>query len=710
MTLSGLRIRGRTLLIVAAAIIGLLAIATAGLNTLYDALLQDRHDKTQQLVTVAHGLITHYEALARAGTLTTSDAQKQAMAAVSALRYGNGDYFWINDMAPVVLMHPNPKLIGQPVGTFKDPTGKALFQAFVAVVKAEGAGFVPYLWPKPGTEQPVRKISYVKGFEPWGWVVGSGIYIDDVDTIFQHQALVVAIIGILVMALVILTSLLIARSIIHPIDAITAAMRRLAEGDLSVIIPAADRTDEVGEMAAAVQVFKNNAEERARLAEEKMREQAKKLRRQERIDLLTRDFSESVARLFRTVSSSVKEVALATDSLRHDVSRTFQESITVADTARGTSENVQTVAVAAEELAATVHEIGRQVGDATTIATSAVNQAGQTTERIRSLNTTVTKIGDVLKLISGIASQTNLLALNATIEAARAGEAGKGFAVVAGEVKNLANQTAKATEDIATQITQVQDETAVAVAAIAEISRTIGAIHDIAASIAGAMTQQSAATSDIARNAASAAAGTHDVSRRITDVSHTAEDSTTTVDRVSVAADQVYSETEQMQTDVEQFLSEIQILINDTNNTGNSNDRGVPSLQWREHLTVGDATLDQDHQRLFQLFNELGGAMRNGKAKSAIAPVLDALIDYTAVHFRREEETMAAHHFPDLPAHRKEHEAFVAKALDVRSRFLAAANNTLAIETLEFVKDWLINHIQKSDHAYKPFLQGRRAA
>ena len=557
MVFSALKIRGRAFLIVLAAVIGMIAVGAVGLNTLYDNLLQDRRDKTQQLVTVAHGLVAHYEALAKAGALTTPEAQKAALAALEALRSGSGDYFWVNDMTPTMVSHPNRTLIGKNMADFKDTTGKKLFMEFVALVKAEGAGFVPYLWPKPGAQEPVSNISYVKGFAPWGWVVGSGIYIDDVRAIFLHQATVIGVVFMLLLVLVLVVSILTAGSIMRPITAITQAMRQLAGGDLAVDVPGTERRDEVGEMAAALQVFKTNAEERARLAEIQMKEAADKLRRQARIDVLTRDFSGSVNRLFSTVSGAVKEVAEATDTLHRGVSDTFQESLSVASAAEQTSGNVETVAAAAEELSATILEIERQVREASAIATDAVGQASQTTERIRRLDGTVGGIGDVLKLITDIASQTNLLALNATIEAARAGEAGKGFAVVASEVKNLANQTAKATDDIQNQVSEMQAATTMAVEAIKGITGTIGRMNEISTTIASAVEEQGAATREIARNVTEAARGTQEVSSNISGVTQAVGETRAIAEQTLNAAGALSGHSEALGREVDGFIGRV---------------------------------------------------------------------------------------------------------------------------------------------------------
>jgi methyl-accepting chemotaxis protein len=253
-----LKIRGRFLLIVAAGVIGMGVVGAVSLNRLYENLLQDRKDKTQQLVEVAHGMIAGFLAQVKSGALPVDEAQRRALATLAPLRTGTGDYFWVNDMRPAMLMHPNAKLIGQDLSGNRDPTGKALFQEMVDVVRKDGAGFVPYMWPKPGQNDPVPKISYVKGVSDWGWVVGTGIYMDDVDTIFRAQAMLVSLVVMGIMVVVAGVSFMVSRGVIWPVHQLTEAMRRLAEGDATVAIVADGRADEIGSMVRAFQVFKNN--------------------------------------------------------------------------------------------------------------------------------------------------------------------------------------------------------------------------------------------------------------------------------------------------------------------------------------------------------------------------------------------------------------------------------------------------------------------
>jgi len=702
---ASMTISRRLMLIVAVAAVGTIGVSVLGLTYLRENLLAERGDKTEQLVAVAYSIAADYHARALAGEMTDEEAKQAALSVIGTLRYGQGNYLWVNDMAPVMLVHPRKDLIGRNLADMEDPSGFRLFDGFLRTVRAEGAGFVPYLWPKPGQDEPVRKLSYVRGFEPWGWVIGTGVYLDDVEAIFWHDAAFVGGIALVLLALVMVVAFVIARGITRPIGAITGAMQRLSQGDLSTPLPQDARGDEVGDMLAAIRIFREHLDERLRMADEQLKAEQERTNRQHRIDALTRDFTGAVGRLFESVSDAVKAVSVASDALDQRVGQTSAASNEVVNAADQTSVNVEAVAAAAVELAATVQEIQRQVEHAAAVATDAVKQADATTERVRRLDQTVHGIGDVLKLISDIAAKTNLLALNATIEAARAGDAGRGFAVVANEVKTLAGQTAQATQDIAQRITEVQADTASAVEAIGGVVQVIGSINEIAASISAAMVEQGAAADEIAGNASGAATATRSVSHEIGAVSQAAHESAEIVQRVSNAANRVFTEAEHLRSDVGRYLAQVEQVIG-----GGEADESIPTLTWTEALSVGNQTLDADHKRLFRLFNRLSEAMRTGQAKAVIQPILDELLDYAAVHFRREEEAMAAAGYKDLPAHRKQHEAFVKKAMETRDRFAAAAENTLAIETMAFVRDWLINHIQKSDRAYTPYLGAKKVA
>ena len=493
-----LRIGSRILMIVVAAVLGMAIVAAISLNHLHDSLLQDRQTKSQHLVEVAHGLIATFAAQAKAGTLSTEEAQSRALAALAPLRYGAGDYFWVNDMRPAMILHPKKELVGKDLTGFKDPTGKALFVEMVRVVKESGGGFVPYMWPKPGFEQPVAKISYVKGFPEWGWIVGSGIYLDDVDAIFRAQSLLLLALVSAIIVVVVGASLLVSRSITRPVHEMTGAMARLADGDLDVDIPAEGRSDEIGEMSEAVAVFKRNAVEMRRLAAEqeevKRRAEAEQRAARHRLAETFDTKARSLIELVRDNSGKIVETA---GKVGKKVGSSSQQSLDAASVSKRTIESIQALTGATQILSESFATVCRRVDESSTISRQAVTQADSTNKQVLSLSESALRIGEVVNLITDIASQTNLLALNATIEAARAGEAGKGFAVVAHEVKNLANQTAKATDEISDQVAAIQSATKSAADAISTISRIIGSMSEIAGDVAGSVTEQNAATSDI---------------------------------------------------------------------------------------------------------------------------------------------------------------------------------------------------------------------
>jgi len=336
----------------------------------------------------------------------------------------------------------------------------------------------------------------------------------------NYRMAVFAIVGCAVVALIgaLVSFLIMSRTVVAPIGSITATMRRLAESELSVVIAEAGRSDEIGAMAAALQVFKDNMAEAERLRAEQAAEQEARLARGRAVEDMVARFDATISSVIHTVSSSTSTLDLSARSMSDTTEATNGQVIMVAAAAEQASANVQTVASAAEELATSINEIGRQVSESATFADEATRQADATDAQIASLSEAASKIGDVVNLIADIASQTNLLALNATIEAARAGDAGKGFAVVAAEVKTLANQTARATEEISGKVIEMQAVTAQSVDAVKAIGKTIARIAEISTGIAAAVDQQNAATGEIARNVQQAAQGTAEVSSGIVEV------------------------------------------------------------------------------------------------------------------------------------------------------------------------------------------------
>ncbi|HLJ21849.1 MAG TPA: methyl-accepting chemotaxis protein [Stellaceae bacterium] len=348
------------------------------------------------------------------------------------------------------------------------------------------------------------------------------------------------------------------RAIANPVRQLTGIMTKLAEHDLAVAIPGADRKDELGGMARAVEVFKQNMITADRLSAEQAAQNEAKLRRTQQIDALTKTFEGKVGLLVGELSQAAKEMEATAGSMTETADQTNQRSVAVAAASEQTATNVQTVASATEELSASIREIGDRVAESAKIAGKAVADAKDTDATVQALATGAQKIGEVVTLIQDIASQTNLLALNATIEAARAGDAGKGFAVVASEVKALATQTGKATEEIGAQIAHIQEATRHAVAAIGSIAETIGRVNEVSTAIASAVEEQASATQEIARNVQQAAAGTQDVSSNITGVRQAATETGAQASRVLGAAHELTRQAGDLTGEVQGYIKGVQ--------------------------------------------------------------------------------------------------------------------------------------------------------
>jgi methyl-accepting chemotaxis protein len=364
----------------------------------------------------------------------------------------------------------------------------------------------------------------------------------------------VGLIGVLLIGI----TLAVTRSVTRPISGIVGAMRQLARGNTTIFVPGGQRSDEIGAIAAAVQVFKDTIIEAERLRAEQIEvEKRGQAKRKADMHRLASEFEREVGNIVDTVSSASNELETAAVTLTRTAETTQSLSTTVAASSEEASANVKSVASAAEEFSGSVAEIGRQVLESRRIATEAVKQAETTNARMTELSRSATRIGDVVKLITSVADQTNLLALNATIEAARAGSAGKGFAVVAQEVKALAAQTSKATDEISAQIAAMQMATEGSVAAIKEIGDTINRISEIATTIASAVEEQNAATQEISRNVQQAATGTMQVASHITDVSCSANETGSASSQVLVSAQSLSKESSHLKQEVKRFLATI---------------------------------------------------------------------------------------------------------------------------------------------------------
>ena len=533
-------------------------VATTILLIARNQLVTERVEKAHAMVDAVWQLADGFQRAAAAGEMTEEEAKKRFFAANANVWYENHtNYVYIYDYVTGLCVS-NPgvsKFIGKDMRDAKDANGLP-FAAIMMDIASKGQGTLRYTFLRSNTDPtPLDKIAFTRGFAPWHMMIASAEYISEVDNSFWSMVRTASIVIGLLMLLSMAVAWAITRSVVKPLSVLKQRMASLSNGEFDAPVMGAERADEIGEMARTVQVFRDAMIETNGLrAEQAAADQRQSEQRKGDMRRLADQFEREVGNIVNLVSTAAHQLEASSTTLTRTATTVAQVSQRAAGASEEASANVHSVAAASEQLASSINEITRQVESSARIAGEAVDQAQRTDARMSQLSQAAGRIGDVVDLIQSIAGQTNLLALNATIEAARAGDAGRGFAVVASEVKSLAEQTAKATDEISQQINDIQSATQDSVSAIKEIGATIGRISEISAAISSAVEQQGAATQGISSNVQRAAAGTSQVASSIADVQRGVSEAGGASSEVLSAAQSLASESNRLKHEVANFM------------------------------------------------------------------------------------------------------------------------------------------------------------
>ncbi|ESQ90152.1 hypothetical protein ABAC460_10400 [Asticcacaulis sp. AC460] len=557
--LANISVTKKLQLIMALALVAFVAVSAVALLDYRQVMLGDRMDKTRNVVEVAGSAVrAQYERFQK-GEISEAEAKAAAIAQVKALRYEGQNYFWIIDDHAQMIMHPfKPELDGTDASNIKDPNGVRLFSEMTVAVQAGHDGFVRYGWPKPGMDKtkPTAKISYVSAIPEWKWIVGSGIYIDDVNTAFMAQLTKFGAIGLFTLLVLGGVSWIIARDIRVPLGRITHGLAALAEG--KELPPQGDeRRDEIGVMTRSLQDLNARLSDARRLEDVQKSDALAKLEQKAQLEAEIDAFKGTVGDIMGKLGGATHDLKHASDDMTHMVTSVNDKSRTVTAVTGETSGNVQMVAAAAVEMSASIREIASQTGSCSMAIRDVVEHMHKASTTSQKLDEATKRIVEIVDLIQNITGQINLLALNATIESARAGDAGKGFAVVANEVKQLATATGRATSEITVNIDNIREVSQDVIQVLHAISRGVDTVDQIAVSISSAVEEQSVVTADIAANMNTASMNTDRISHNVEDMSRASDDATVSARKTSSSAHILSEQTEHLKTEILTFLDRV---------------------------------------------------------------------------------------------------------------------------------------------------------
>ncbi|TAN42904.1 MAG: bacteriohemerythrin [Nitrospirae bacterium] len=703
--LTNLSTKAKLAAITVITILSVSVVAVGFLMSLKNTLYEEKRNSIRIVVDTAYALISHYNELAKNGAMSEDEAKAASLAAVKALRYDSKEYFWINNTDkpfPKMIMHPTvPALDGKVMddskfncstslqagrdgSVVKTDGKKNLFQSFVEVAETANEGFVTYNWPKPisggGTSTELYpKLSFVKKFGPWGWIVGSGVYIDDIDSLIWNRAQLIGTGIAVIISFIAFLGWLVANMITRPLKELTQNVIKMSDGDLTIKMDYVSK-DEIGVL------------------------------------------SENMNRMVASFRHALKSILTSSADVLSSIQTLNASSIKASEGARSQSSQASQIAAAAEEMTQTIADIARNASSASDTSVEAMSTAEKgnqvaanaviTVNEVRTatvelsgmvdkLSSRASEIGEIVTVIKEIADQTNLLALNAAIEAARAGEQGRGFAVVADEVRKLAERTIKATAEITSKIHSVQEETEYTSKSMNDASQKVESatqyIHEVGDSLKQIVDSVQKAKDQIVY-----------IARAVDQQAIASEEVTQTIDKTSAIARDMEKMSEEV-IDAVNLLSSVGESLRvstagftiDADQAGRTDKQAF--IQWNNNFSVNVGSIDDQHKQLVIMINEMHEALKTGKSRGILGDILNRLAGYATMHFKHEEDLFQKYDYPAKSAHKKIHDDLVSKVVALKQKF-DTGEAAITTDVMSFLKDWLINHILREDKKYGPFL------